>query len=231
LHSPFVFELFNKVIKAATTELSPRSRELRRQLLRNDQSIDVTDFKTKKSRRATIASIAKSSLSSPKFMNMLRRLTDHIHASVVLETGTSLGLSVLHLAESTSADKIVSIEGSEILYRIAQRNCAVDPKVEIIHGDLYDQLGPSLIRYQPDIVFLDADHRSTAIQFCLDQIMMHCPAVKCIVIHDIYWSIDMATGWKNVIENGHYPLTIDLFEAGLIFPNHPIVKQHFTLRF
>jgi predicted O-methyltransferase YrrM len=231
LHSPFVFALNNKVVRKASHALPSKIEQLKSHLLRNDNVIDVIDFKSGKTKRSTIGGVARSSFSTPKFMDFLRLLTEHLGAAVVLETGTSLGLNALNLAESDLTKKVVSIEGSEIIYRLAERNCAANQKIELIHGDLYEQFASALVRYQPDMVFLDADHRSSAIQFCLEQIEIHCPNVKCIVIHDIYWSKDMAEGWNAVVENRAYPLTIDLFQAGLIFPSHPIVKQHFTLRF
>lgn len=231
LHSPFVFDLYNQVIKKCKNRLPAKLLEVKRRILENDQVIDVIDFKSGSARRSTVAVAAQKSISRERFMNFLRQLTDYLQVRAVLETGTSLGLNSLSLAESDSVEKVVSIEGSDIIHQLAKKNCQDNPKIHLVRGDLYEQLGPMLIRHQPQLIFLDADHRRSALEFCLEQISLHCLQVKCIVIHDIYWSKNMEEAWNDITSNPKYSLTIDLFQAGLIFPNHPIVKQHFTLRF
>lgn len=231
LHSPFVFDLYNKVIRKSKSALPKELQAIRSQLIRDDRSIDVIDFKTGKSRRSTVGSVAKTSLSSTKFMNFLRLLSEYVQTSTILETGTSLGLNAISLSQAIGVNTVVSIEGSEIIHQLAVQNCRDNSKVHLIKGDLYETFSSALIRYQPEIIFLDADHRSSAIRHCLGEIALHCPDVKCIVIHDVHWSKDMLEGWESITEDPKYSLTMDIFQAGLIFPNHPIVKQHFTLRF
>jgi len=231
LHSPFVFALYNQVIQKAARERSPELERVRTELRSSQQLIDVIDFKTAKTRRATVGDVATSSLSKLKFMHMLRLLCNYLQAEVVVETGSSLGLNARSLAGGETIRRVVSIEGSDIIHQLARKTCEGSPKIELLSGNLYDLLEPTLVRNQPDVIFLDADHRYGAVQFCLDKIMEHCPHVRCVVVHDIYWSPDMAAGWQSIVSNSAYSLTIDLFQAGLIFPRYPIVKQHFTLRF
>jgi hypothetical protein len=68
----------------------------------------------------------------------------------------------------------------------------------------------------PDLVFLDADHRSevvlSQIKFLLEQ---HKPP-QLIIIHDIYWSRDMYRGWLKARALPGIQCAIDLFEAGLL---------------
>lgn len=231
LHSPFVYSLCRQVIQQADREHSAELDRVRNELLANRQVIDIIDFKSGKTRRATVGDVAKSALSQAKFMHMLRLLSNYLQAEVVLETGSSLGLNARSLAGSETVRQVVSIEGSEIIHQLARKTCEGSPKIELLSGNLYDLLEPTLVRYQPEVIFLDADHRSSAIQYCLDKIMTHCPQVRCVVIHDIYWSHDMAAGWHSVVANPAFTLTIDVFQAGLLFPRYPIQKQHFTLRF
>ncbi len=231
LHSPFVYALYNEIIRKSGKMHSPELSQLRKTLIQSNQLIDTIDFKTGKTRRAPIKDVANRSLSSMKFMHFLRLLSDYLQAETVLETGTSLGLNARSLALSETVQKVVSIEGSAIIHQLARKTCGEHPKIDLLLGDMYELLESTLERYQPDVVFLDADHRASAVQFCLDKILAHCPQVRCVVIHDIYWSPDMALGWRAIVADPRYTLTIDLFQAGLIFPRYPIEKQHFTLRF
>ena len=76
----------------------------------------MIDFKTGISHRSTVSRAARKSISKAKFMNFLRHLTEYLQVSAVVETGTSFGLNALNLAESSSVEKVVSIEGSDIIH-------------------------------------------------------------------------------------------------------------------
>ena len=232
LHSPFVFQLYNETIKAATKGKLAPLEKLRGKLLKNDQLIEVANFKTGKVAMSTIASVAKSSLSTSRFSSFLALLVRFLQADSILETGTSLGLNSLYLA-SAKPGRLTTIEGSQVIASLArkifeQHQAAT---IRLVNGNLYTLLEEEIVRIHPDFYFLDADHRSSSIVFCLDLILRHTPEAKCIVIHDIYWSDDMKALWDELQDDPRFPLTIDLFDAGLLFPSLEMEKQHFTLRF
>lgn len=205
--------------------------EKRKTLLQNDDPIDVIDFKTGRTQLKTVGNVARTSLSQSKFSNFLRLLCDYLEIKTALETGASLGINSLYLSQGRTVEKVVSIEGSDIIYRLAKDTTSNSGNIQLLSGNLYDLFESTLVLHEPDLIFLDADHRKSAIDFCLDKIQQHCRNIKCIVIHDIYWSKDMASAWQEIIRSKSYNLTIDIFQAGIIFPNHPMEKQHFTLRF
>jgi len=127
---------------------------------------------------------------------------------------------------------LTTIEGSQVIAALAAKN--IQPrtqKARIVNGDIYKTLEEEIVRSKPDLYFLDADHRSTAVAFCIDLILKHTPNAKCIVIHDIYWSIDMKEMWLSLISDPRFNLSIDLFQGGLLFPNIEMPKQHFALHF
>ena len=231
LHSPFLFNLYNNAFKPASTSLISEIESLRSGLLKNEERIDVVDFKTGRTQLRTVENVARTSLSKPKFSNFLRLLCDELEIKTVLETGTSLGINALYLSQGKHVEKVVSIEGSDIIYQLAKKTTADFPNIQLRSGNIYELFESNLVQHEPELVFLDADHRKSAVDFCLDKINQHCPEIKCIVIHDIYWSKDMADVWQEIIQNEYYSLTIDIFQAGIIFPNVQMEKQHFTLRF
>jgi predicted O-methyltransferase YrrM len=232
LHSPFVFTLFDKVIKNASTFRIEAIEETRRSLLKNYQIIDVVDFKYNTSTQRTVSSIAKRSSSTLKFSAFLHLLINEIKAKTVVETGTSLGINTLYLAHTT-AHKVCTLEASQILSELAKKQFIKHKKDGIIleFGKIDQTFIPTLIKHQPDFVFLDADHRGSIVKKQVDQILELCPKIKCIAIHDIYWSVDMTQAWVNLIKDPRIPLTVDIFQAGLLFPKKGMEKQHFTLRF
>ena len=231
LHSPFLFRLYDRAFKTAKNARILEIENDRKVLFQSDRIIDVVDFKTRRNRRSTIGDVARSSLSSSKFSSLLKLLCDELEIKSVLETGTSLGINALYLSRGIHVKKVVSIEGSEIIHQLAKQTVSESTNVLLKQGDLYKVFEPTLVQHQPELIFLDADHRKSAIEFCLEKIIGHLTNCKCIVIHDIYWSPEMTEAWTEIVSSPNYPLTIDIFQAGIIFPNQQMKKQHFMLRF
>lgn len=233
LHSPFLFDLYNSVIKKKKDRNLERSLlNLRKKITSTKQVVAFRDPKTKQEKTTRIDRLAKNVTSTHKFSYFLVRLINHHHYKTVLETGTSLGINTMYLAHS-NAGYITTIEGSKEIATIAKNNFKENNlgQIKLVVGSVQELFGNTLHSTQPELIFLDADHRSETIDFYLNEIKQIEPRVKCIVVHDIYWSPDMKRSWLQIIENREYNLTIDLFQAGIIFPNYPIEKQHFTIKF
>lgn len=231
LHSPFVYTLYNQVLKDRQ-ETSKEPLTIRREILSQTKALTFTDPKTGAFRTDTLRRIGQRASSSHKFSSFLIRLSNFLNLKTILETGTSLGLNAIYLAHS-SAQKIVTIEGSHELAEVARSFFQTYrmEKVCLKSGSVNDTFAPALDEHKPDMIFLDADHRSETISMYLKAIRKSGLPVKCIVIHDVYWSPDMKSAWSAIIKNKVYNLTIDIFQAGLIFPDYPMEKQHFTLKF
>ncbi|MEQ8904050.1 class I SAM-dependent methyltransferase [Ekhidna sp.] len=225
--------MFNKVIKPAGRFRLDNIEKLRKELYRNHDVVDLFDLKNNENYRRTISSIAKTSLSTPKFSAFLHRLIEYLNVETVLETGTSLGINALYLAGPERVNKVVTIEASPIIASFAteQFSKLLQQKIEIKQGTIQEVFEQILVKLQPELCFMDADHRSDAVDFCIESIMSHCASIKCIVVHDIYWSKDMHQSWNRIVKDERFSLTVDIFQAGLIFPFIQMPKQHFTLHF
>lgn len=232
LHSPFVYQLYQEVIRKRKKSLSDSIETLRKEVLKSDDEIEVVDFKTGKKRVKTLGQEVRSSPSTPLFSAFLKRLLDFLEVDSALETGTSLGFNALYMAES-KVKKVWTIEGNTSIASLAQEHFARmgSEKIHQVVGNIHDMLKSTIEEARPEVIFLDADHRSEAIQQCLEYINNHLNSVKCIIIHDIYWSKDMTSHWEKLIHESKYPLTLDVFQAGLLFPNMELEKQHFRLKF
>ncbi len=231
LHSPFIFKLYYEVIIPSKTYRISSIENIRKRMHKDHRELEVVDFKTGSNTIVSVAGVAKRSVSTKKFSAFLSLLIRHLKVESVMETGTSVGVNALYMAYN--AEKLVSIEGSMSLASIARKNieCSKTRNIEIINSDLYQSLESEIVRNKPQLYFLDADHRSSSIAFCIDLILKHTPDTKCIIIHDIYWSKDMYEMWKKLVEDPRFSLSIDIFQAGILFPKLDMEKQHFTLRF
>jgi len=232
IHSPFVYKLFTQIVKRASTFRIPEIEISRNRLKNNHDIIDVIDFKTNSSLRKPISTVAKNSLSTAKFSAFMHLLVNELGAKTVLETGTSLGINTLYLSRASS-EKIVTMEASPIISELAKKEFASlnESKITLEFGDITKTFEPAIIRHEPNLIFLDADHRGSTIRRQIEQIMKLPKLVDCIVIHDIYWSESMRDVWNELVLDRRFELSIDIFQAGLLFPHKDIEKQQFTLRF
>lgn len=205
---------------------------LRRVLMNNYSKVPVKDFKTGKTTVKKVSSIVKRSSSPPKFSSFLTKLADFLKCTVILETGTSLGLNTLYLAAS-DAKKVITLEGNSEIAGLARENFKRlgSQKIHSKTGTVQENFSELIKEYIPDLIFLDADHRSSVTEDCLRILRPFFKHIKAIVIHDIYWSQDMCSGWNRIKKDPELPLTLDIFQAGIIFPNIEMEKQHFVLKF
>lgn len=129
VHSPFVFDFVQNVIEDDRAfYVFSETDILRGELLASKESIEVEDFgagsvvdKLKKTRK--ISSIAGSALSPAFQCQWLFRIVELYKPLTVIELGTSLGISTLHLAEGAPRTaKIFTLEGSTEIARLARRN-------------------------------------------------------------------------------------------------------------
>ena len=104
VHSPFVFEFINNVLKDTKQYDCYSSIEKQRQLLlQNENAIEVEDFgagsSVMKSNKRVIKQIAASSLKPKKFAQLLFRIVRYYKPETILELGTSLGITTAYLAK------------------------------------------------------------------------------------------------------------------------------------
>ncbi|MEP4531754.1 MAG: hypothetical protein ABJ004_01620 [Cyclobacteriaceae bacterium] len=232
LHSPFLFDLYNQVIKARDIKLKNNLKAIRKTVFSSNETLTYTDPKTRETRNEQTGTWARRVTSSLRFSVFLIKLIDYLQAQTVLETGAAAGINAASLSHST-AHKIVTMEGSVEIAQLARQTINKFGKqdVDIIEGEITDTFADSLSEYSPNLIFLDADHRKDTIRFYIDEISKMKQPPKCILIHDIYWSKDMKEAWLEVVQNPTFSLTIDLFEVGLVFPNYQMEKQHFRIKF
>lgn len=129
VHSPFVFEFVQNVLEDDRAFYVFHETDiLRAELLASRETIEVEDFGAGSvvdglKRRRRISSIAASALSPAFQCQWLFRISELYKPLTIIELGTSLGVSTLHLAEGAPRTaKIFTLEGSTEIARLARRN-------------------------------------------------------------------------------------------------------------
>jgi predicted O-methyltransferase YrrM len=239
LHSPFVFELYTKIIQSKTKEsVFSEIENLRKKLLKNRSIIHITDFgagsRIYKTNQREIRQIAKNAEKNPKFGKLLFRLIKHFKPSTIFDLGTSLGITTIYESVAYADSKIVTFEGCPATAEIAQQNfdelsCK---NIEIVVGNIDETLPQKLAQIkQLDFAFFDANHRFEPTVRYFEHCLEKATEESVFVFDDIHWSDEMHEAWQYIRNHKEVMISIDLFYVGLVFFRKNQPKQDFVLRF
>ena len=240
MHSPFVFELIDKVfIDDRNFYVFPLIEAAREDLLYNNNIIEVTDFgagsRVNKNYSRTISSIAKSALKPPKFGQLLFRLVNHFGSSTILELGTSLGITTSYLAAANHNSLVITMEGAPEIAKQAERHFQHIGlnNIEQVVGNFDSTLANVLQKNKTfDFVFIDGNHRYEPTLRYFNMMKPNLHEYSVLVFDDIHWSKEMEQAWAAIKNDEIVTLTIDLFFIGLVFfRKEQKKKQHFIVQF
>jgi predicted O-methyltransferase YrrM len=240
IHSPFVYQLIREVFmdqkKVPAYELPEQYRQT---VLHNRTLLDIEDLGAGSvggsRRKRSVASIASNSVKHQRYASLLFRLGNFLKARRILELGTSLGVTSMYLASVSTAEEVVTMEGSSEVADQAEaafRARGLD-KIRVVRGNFDDRL-PELLQTmtQIELAYVDGNHRKNPTLDYFNQILPLVPNEGCIVFDDIHWSREMEEAWAEICADQRVTLTIDLFAIGLVFVRkEQLEKQHFTIRY
>lgn len=232
LHSPFVYDIYTKVIKPSKKSRGYRNIEAeRKKLLRNKTSIQLTDMGTggKQSRR--IGEIASKSLTKPWKSVLIKNLGEYIEARNVLELGTSLGINTLYMSyiplsqvHTFEGDPRLADKARNIYTQFGRKN------ISLMEGNIDKTLPDFLANSaKPDLVYFDANHAYKPTM----EYFRYCAHRKkdssVFIFDDIYYSKEMTRAWREIISDIEVTLSLDLFHVGIVFFDPSLNKKHFIL--
>lgn len=208
----------------------------RKLLLRSNEKLNITDHGAgasgvKQSTR-TVREIAKKSLSSPNKLRMLFNLVHNYPCDVILELGTSLGISSAYLASANIKAKVITIEGDPAIANIAAsiHESLGLSNIDMVVGQFDHTLAKFLKSNAPiDIAYLDGNHKKEPTLEYFNKIAHHMHHKSIVVIDDIYWSEEMTEAWHVIINDPRVTLSIDMYDIGIVFFNTSLSKQHIKM--
>ena len=240
VHSPFVFDFITQVLNDKRKFYAYEKIEnLRCQLLADNRFLEVEDFGagsvSGNKKQRSVAAIAKNAAKPAKFGQLLFRMANNYQPAVVIELGTSLGLSAAYLAMGNPAARLITCEGATAVAAVAKQNFALlgIENIETITGN-FDESLPAILHRTAgiDLVFIDGNHRAAPTLRYFEQLLQRINGHGILIFDDIHWSEDMEQAWQTIKSHPAVMLTIDLFFIGLVFFNPDFkVKQHFVIRF
>jgi predicted O-methyltransferase YrrM len=159
----------------------------------------------------------------------------YFQPQIIIELGTSLGITTSYLSLAKPDSKIFTFEGARKIANVATENFkALEiTDIRLIEGN-FDYTLPAVL-YQLstiDFAFMDGNHRYDPTLSYFNQLLGKTNNNSIIVLDDIHWSAEMEQAWEAIKEHPAVHCTIDLFFLGIVlFRQEFKEKQHFTIRF
>jgi len=240
MHSPFVFDFITKVLNDKTSYPAFAEVEaLRRQLLNDKTILEVEDFGAgsvmNKTNQRSISSIAKNAAKPKKYGQLLFRMIKYYQPTTILELGTSLGITTTYLSLAKPEAKLVTMEGSKEIARVAKLNFKTSElnNIELVEGNFDDTLSSVVSGLSSvDFAFIDGNHRQEPTERYFFQLLSKKNNDSIFVFDDIHWSNEMEAAWNTIKKHPSVSCSIDLFFIGIVFFRKEFKEnQHFIIRF
>lgn len=238
IHSPFIFGVYNEVLKDRRHFYAFDEIEgLQERLKSSDESILVTDFGEGGSKQrqyeTTIGRLVLHTKRPQKYARLFFRIVSFLKARNILELGTSLGFTTAYMASARKDARVLSIEGCPNISKSALKNfeiLALD-NIELQTGRFEDIL-PAILKEKAtfDLIFIDGHHNEKATMKYFEQILPHLTAHSVLMVDDIHWSPGMHRAWKQILKHPDCTLSVDLYYFGLVFNRPNQAREHFILR-
>lgn len=203
--------------------------------------LDVVDFGSRGSKEGLlvqrrVCDIAARSLERPQVGQFLFRLVNFMSQEQkrpleILELGTSLGVTTAYLAAANSRNRVVTMEGSEAVLRVAQgvwRALKME-NIEWQEGNIDSTLYIHA-REQLDVVFVDANHTYEATKRYAEFLLPRLSEKGVLVIDDIHYSQEMERAWNELKGDKRVTSSMDLYYCGLLFVDKHYLKRNYKIR-
>lgn len=240
MHSPFVFRLLKDgVYQTAKPEVFNKIEKIRGTLKKDHRPINVTDLGAGSSfdgkvKTRSVSQTIRWFAKAPKTGRALHRLVHFLRPSVMVELGTSLGISAMYQASANTRGVLHTIEGCPETAAIATEQFRKGEFNNIIsHVGAFDKVLPELMEQlkQVDYVFIDGHHTYEATIRYFQLLKKYRSGNAAFICDDIYWSEQMTGAWNEIKADPDVTVTVDFFDFGVAFFNRELSKQDFVLRY
>jgi predicted O-methyltransferase YrrM len=211
---------------------------LRKKMISDKRSILVQDMGSKseisKNSYRNVSDIATRSPVSAKYGALLAKIAVEFGKPLIIEFGTSLGISTMYLAEACKDVKVITIEGCPSIAEIAKQNFidAGLTNITLLTGS-FDDIIPDLALQgvNPGLIFIDGNHRKEPVIDYFNKMAGLSDSNTVIIIDDINYSGQMAEAWAEIKRHKKVSVTIDIFRMGICFFREGINHNDYVIRY
>ncbi|MBK6263983.1 class I SAM-dependent methyltransferase [Marivirga sp. S37H4] len=238
LHSPFFYRFYKDFLHSSPKiPLWEEIEHERSNLLASEEVLRLKDYgagsKVMVSNQRKVKDIAKNSLSSPRFSQLLYTLIRHFKFKEIIELGTCLGINTAYMAKANPQAQVYTFEGDENLIKVAKGILKNEANVDFIAGNIDQTLADhlSLRNNKIDLVYIDANHTYKATINYFHQLLAYHHPHSIFIFDDIHWSKEMKKAWNEIKSHTAVSTSVDIFDAGMVFFNPDFRKQDFILEY
>lgn len=197
-----------------------------------EASSEATD---RSGRPTTVGEITRNASKKPLWASLLFRLVRRLGPANCIEMGTCVGISGAYQAaalEMNGAGRLVTLEGHELLARIARGTFARLglAQAEVRAGLFEDTLEQALADLDPvDYVFIDGHHQEAPTLAYFGQVLPHISSCATLVFDDIGWSEGMQRAWARLLADERVTVAVDLRTVGVcLLSRVPALPRRYT---
>ena len=152
---------------------------------------------------------------------------------IILELGTSLGISTLALALAAPERRLITVEGCPVIAAIARENLLKYGafNAEVMHAEFSEAL-ENLRKNGLNVffAFIDGNHKGAALTEYVSKIAAMGDEMT-IVADDIRLTKEMFQAWKSLTASGIAPVTVETLRLGIFFLKHNITPGRYRIRY
>ena len=239
IHSPFVFDLVSRVFRnKIDPDIVCSIEKVRKRMISDRRSIIVKDLGSGSEKLKTnlrkVSDIARYSPVPGKYGVLLSNMAAEFGKPLIVEFGTSLGISTMYMAASCTGAIVNTVESCPATSEIAKENFkeAGIKNIEVFTGS-FDEVLPVIINSnnKPGLVFIDGNHRKEPVINYFNQIAEISDNNTVIIIDDIYYSREMEEAWNEIKRYEKVSLTIDIFRMGIVFFREGVNHNDYIIRY
>lgn len=237
VHSPGIFSFCSEVLYSRESNPAAEPIEMiRRKCLEDVRWVSGIDYGTganggTKSKK--ISNITRHELAPVRYARLYDRIATWLDATVILEVGTSLGITTLYLSNNP-ARRVTTLEGNAGIASIAEENFKESHRknIRLMVGEASQSLSECFtIDVKIDLVLIDAGHRYASTMSFFDQSLQKIKEAGIIIIDDIHSSREMTEAWNTIVQHPKTTACIDLFRCGIVHLNQNLEKRLWRFRF
>jgi predicted O-methyltransferase YrrM len=239
IHSPFVFDVVNRVFRnKADQSVVCNIERLRARLINDNRVIEVNDLGAgagnHPDNRKKVSDIARYSAIPAKYGLLIANMAAEFGSRLVVEFGTSFGISTMYLATACGETDVYTMEGCPATAEIAVENFR-----EAGLNNIRQRVGPFVDGFPeiidsgiiPGLVFIDGDHRKKPLLDYFKAMAEIADDDSVIIIDDINYSAEMNEAWNEIKQYEKVTLTIDIFRMGIVFFRGGLVRKDYIIRY
>ncbi len=239
IHSPFVFDIISRLFpNKIDSEALSRIENLRARLKKDKRTIEITDMgagsDAKGNSARKVSDIVRLSAVPKKYGVLLSNLAREFGNPVIIELGTSFGISTMYMASGCSDATVFTLEGSRAVAEIAESNFkeAGFAKIKVLSGAFEERL-PEIknMGIKPGLVFIDGNHRRKPLLEYFDTVAEISDPKTVVIIDDINYSKEVNEAWTVIKAHEKVSVTIDIFRMGIVFFRKGIGHKNYVIRY